>query len=115
MADRKGIERILEYFGEGKTIITIGFLCFVYFILHFLRLGWIGRILPDLPSSTYITFAFGVFGYQIYAWRRLKLFQGNWYKAVTSWVLFFSEFWLILFSVSFLSWPIYFLSTFIEK
>lgn len=115
MSDPKGIKHILDYFGDSKMVILIGALCFVYFIFHWLpETKLMTKILPPMPGTIYGLLGLGVFIYQMITWRIFKLFQTGSMKNLKSWVLLFCEFCLLFFSVGFLCWPLYFISTFIQ-
>lgn len=115
MTNRKGIEHILDYFGDPKIVTVIGSLCFAYFIIHWLpETQFIMKILPPMPGWIYTAISISVIVYQVITWRFFKLFRKESIKMLRPWFLFFCEFWLLFFSAGFLCWPFYFLSTFIK-
>ena len=107
---KKGPERIYEAFRDKKTVVVVGLLCFLYFVLLFSsHLGPFAAILPPLPREVFFLITGAVLTGQIVAWRMLRLFQPRWFLDFFSLLLLFCEFMLSLFVILFLSWPFYFL------
>ena len=102
-------EKIWESFEGRKVNILIGFLCFLYFLANYIDPSkqMIANILPPVPSLPFMILILLVFIYQIFTWRMLGFFKGNWYRHWAVFGLLFCEFNLILFVVNFLLWPFY--------
>ena len=105
---KKGLDWILESFEDRKRVVAVGILCTLYFVIHFLpHPGFVAKILPPWPVGIFALWALAVLGYQVFVWKKLKLFQPTWFRDFRVWVLFYCELSLLLFAVIFLTWPLY--------
>ena len=52
--DQRGRERVVEYFGSKKAVMTTGALCLIYVLSHFFpETKYIAKLLPPLPLWYY--------------------------------------------------------------
>ena len=110
MRDDKGEKRIKESFENKPFVFIVGLLCGLYFVCHFtgvLEGGFAAKILPPFKDIVYYCFGAVVFVVQILAWKRFRHFEGKWYRDLKVFIYFLSEFFLLTFTVAFLSWPVY--------
>ena len=114
MVLKKGFDRITNYFGDNRTVIFVGVLCLTYFVLyHISEVKGLARIFPPMPSTYYVVLGILVGFYQGKTWRTFELFSGDWYKHLGSWALFVSEFATMMFAACLLSWPVFFIYSFL--
>ena len=115
MALKKGFEKISLYFSDKRMVILIGVLCLVYFLACFLPGDrGIANILPPLPGLYYVLLGCLIGFYQGMTWKSFQFFQGDWYRHLMTWMLLVSEFALMMFAASLLSWPFYFIYLFLQ-
>ncbi len=110
MADNKGEKRIKESFENKPFIFIVGLLCGLYFILHLagvLEGGFAAKILPPYEDLVYYCFGGIVFVAQVIIWKLFRHFEGKWYRDPKVFLFFLSEFFLITFTIAFISWPVY--------
>lgn len=111
---KKGKDLIYEAFRDKKTSVVVGLLCLLYFILLFSsNLGPFAQILPPLPRNVFLVLAVLVLTGQAAVWRMLSLFQPRWFLNFFSLLLFFCEYTLSLFVITFLSWPVYLIGNYL--
>lgn len=100
---------LYESFEDRKMAILVGFLCLIYYAMSYLSESmWLAKILPPWPFLPYLTLVIVLtFIIQLVVWKLFRHFEVKWYKYAAGWVLFICEFGLILFSVTFCTWPFY--------
>lgn len=105
---RKGKEFLYESFEDRKMAILVGFLCLVYFFVSYLPdFGGVAKILPSWPLPLFGIIALITLIGQAIVWKLFRHFEVKWYRYTAGWILFFCEFGLILFTVTFATWPAY--------
>ncbi|MBN1688870.1 MAG: hypothetical protein JW893_07190 [Candidatus Omnitrophica bacterium] len=109
MAEKKGKERVAEYFGAKKAVVMTAALCLLYMLVQFVpENDKIAKTLPPMQPYFYVIIGIFVMILQILVWKRFALFHGGWYRDIVVSVLFLSEFVVMFFVISLLSWPFYF-------
>ena len=68
--------------------------------------------MPPLPLWYFGILVIPILACQILVWKRFALFHGGWYRDLVVAALFMSEFVLLFFVTSLISWPIYFAAYF---
>ena len=112
----KGKRLIYESFEDRKFAIAVGFFCLLYFLLTYLPLDgnvWIAKILPHWPLSIFIYIAGATVILQGIVWKLFHHFYPRWFLNPLTLLLFLCEFGLILFTVMFFSWPVFWLMQFL--
>ena len=110
----KGRQLLYESFEDRKMAILVGFFCLIYFLLSYLSDSpWLGKILPPWRFRYLSIIIALTFIGQGIVWKLFRHFEVKWYKYAAGWVLFVCEFGLILFSITFLTWPIYLFANFL--
>ncbi len=105
---KRGLDWIFASFEDRRMVILIGLICFAHFLLVFIpKNPLMARILPPWPVGIFAFLSAGVLIYQGIVWKVFQLFLPGWYKKPIVWLLFFCEFWVIVFAVTFLTWPLY--------
>ena len=105
---KKGLDWILASFEDQRMVLLVGLLCFAYFLLHFIPDNpVVAEILPPWRFRFFCVLAAGVLIYQGIVWKAFKLFQPGWYKKPYVCLLFFCELCVLVFAVTFLTWPFY--------
>ena len=108
---------IFQSFEDRKTTLVIGFFCLAYFLISYIPEsgGWVARILPPWPLDIFLVLASAVLLSQSLAWKVFRHFEAKWYRSGAAWALFFCEYGLLLFTLTFFSWPFYRLYAFIME
>lgn len=107
MANR-GKQLLYESFEDRKMAILVGLLCLVYFLVAYIP-NWdgIAKIHPSWPMHLFGIIAFLTLVGQLIVWKLFRHFEVKWYQYAAGWILFCAEYGLILFTVTFASWPFY--------
>lgn len=114
--EKKGKQFLYESFEDRRLAVFVGFLCIIYFGVSYLpETGFIAKILPFWPLSIFGVISGFTFVLQIIVWKKFEHFYPKWYRDSLTWLLLTCEFGLILFTVTFFSWPLYLLYEFIVK
>ncbi len=107
---RKGKQLLYESFEDRPSAILVGLLCLVYFFISYVpENGWIAKILPLWPIRIFGGIAGVTLAAQLIVWKLFRHFDAQSLRDFAVWILFACEFGLILFTILFISWPIYWL------
>ena len=110
MVQKKGKEGLEDFFGDKGNILVLGFLSALYFVLQALpKSPWAVKLLPPFPWWYYLALGLVAILFQVFSWKILRLFEGVSYKDVKIFFMLAAEFFLILFTLGVLSWPIYYI------
>jgi hypothetical protein len=105
---RKGKQLLYESFEDKRMAILVGIFCLLYVGGCYLPDSLLaGKILPPWPPNLFAILAFTVLLCQAVVWKLFRHFDTKISKEAAAWLLFWGEYGLILFSVTFVSWPIY--------
>ena len=108
MVKKDNKQIIYESFEDRKSAIVVGILCLLYFFLSYLpETSWLGKILPLWPLKVLGGIAAVTLLIQIMVWKIFRHFYPRWYQHLAGVILFISEFSLLLFSILFFTWPLY--------
>jgi hypothetical protein len=105
---REGKQLLFESFEDKKMAMIVGFFCLVYFgVCYFPESGWIAKILPPWPLNLFGIIAFLTLAAQAIVWKLFRHLDPKLSKEPMAWLLFLCEYGLVLFTVTFCTWPIY--------
>ncbi len=98
---------LFESFEDKRMTIAVGLICWIYFLTCYLfETPWIAKVLPLWPLHVFAWIGTVTAAVQITVWRKFRHFHKGWIFP-PSLVLFICEYGLLLFTVLFLSWPIF--------
>lgn len=104
---------LFESFEDRRSAILVGFFCLLYFgVMYLPESKWIAKILPLWPVSIFGWIAAASFVAEVIVWKAFKHFYPGWYKNGLTYLLFLCEYGLLLFTIIFFSWPLFWLFRF---
>lgn len=107
---------LFESFEDRRSAVLVGFFCLIYFgIMYLPESQWIAKILPLWPPVIFAWMAAAAFAIQVIVWKAFKHFYSGWYKNWVTYLLFICEYGLILFTITFFSWPLFWLYRFMTE
>lgn len=113
---KKGIERIIDHFGNRGSVLLMGLGSGIYLYYCFFAYNSedpaVANILPPLHFLYYVGLIGCVLLFQIMVWKRFKLFSEGWHRNSLSYLFLLSEFLTLYFVFSLASWLAYFLYLF---
>ena len=109
-------ENIFESFRDRRSILIMGLFCLAYFVFfYFVPGAFVAKILPPWRLRHLAVIGMFVLAFQLLSWKLLRHFQKKWYKHAAVWVLFSCEFFLMLFSLTLLTWPVWLFLDYLSK
>ena len=110
---RKGKQLLYESFEDRPAAIIVGLFCLAYFFVSYIpENGLIAKILPVWPLRIFGIIVGITLIAQLIIWKLFRHFDRQSTRDFAVWILFACEFGLVLFTILFISWPVYWLYTF---